>query len=238
MRVIVTADPEAAAQAAAAEFARACATAVTERGRACLALSGGQSPRRAFELFADAPLPWADVYVAQVDERCVPRDDARRNRATLEQVLVERGPLPRANLLAMPVDRDDVEHAAIEYSRLLAQQLGPSPRFDLVHLGLGEDGHTASLVPGDAALDVDDRDVTLSATYQGTRRMTLTVPALRRARERLWLVTGEAKATALAALLAGSADTPAARVLREDDIVVADRAASGSLSRPGGRGWG
>jgi 6-phosphogluconolactonase len=224
--VIVAQDAEAAAGSAAGELARACATAIAERGQACIALSGGRSPLRAFELFARAPLPWASIVVAQVDERCVPAQDARRNVAPLKRLLVEQGELPSGNLLEMPVERDDVERAADDYAAQLRERLGRDGAFDIVQLGLGDDGHTASLVPGDPVLDVDDRDVAITQPYQGTRRMTLTYRPLQAARERLWLVTGADKALALAALLEGGGSSPAVRVRREDSVVVTDRAAA------------
>lgn len=236
MRVIVAQDAEGAAHCAAGELARACAAALAERGRAHVALSGGRSPLRTFELFARAPLDWASIVVAQVDERCVPAHDARRNVSPIERLLVEQGELPRANLLAMPVERDDLERAADEYAAQLRERLGHSGEFDIVQLGLGDDGHTASLVPDDPVLEVRDRDVALTTRpYQGTRRMTLTYPRLQAARERLWLVTGAEKATPLAELLEGRGASPAVRVRRDASVVVADRAAS-PLARASGRG--
>jgi 6-phosphogluconolactonase len=224
--LIVARDPEEAAHCAAGELARACAAAVAERGRACLGLSGGESPRRTFELFARAPLPWASIVVAQVDERCVPAGDPRRNLAALRAYLVDAGQLPADNLLAMPVEHEDLERAADEYARLLGERLGPAGRFDVLQLGLGDDGHTASLVPGDPVLAVADRAVAITRPYQGTRRMTLTYPMLDGAEERLWFVTGAGKVAALAELLGGAGDSPAVRVSRASSVVVADRAAA------------
>jgi 6-phosphogluconolactonase len=226
VRVIVARDPEEAARCAAADLARACVSAIAERGTAHLALSGGRSPRRMLEHLATEPLAWTSVVVAQVDERCVPGGDPRRNLAMLHAVLVESGPLSQANLLAMPVESDDLDGAAVEYGTLLVARLGAAGRFDVVQLGLGEDGHTASLVPADPVLDVADRDVAITRAYQGTRRMTLTYRVLQRARERLWLVTGSGKRPALAELLDGTGNSPAVRVTREDSVVVADRAAA------------
>jgi 6-phosphogluconolactonase len=233
MRVIVAHDAEEAARCAAGELARACAAAVAERGRAFIALSGGRSPLRAFELFAQAPLSWASIVVAQVDERCVPATDPRRNLVPLRRTLVEQGRLPSANLLAMPAEAADLDRAADDYAVLLREKLGRDGEFDMVQLGLGADGHTASLVPGDPVLAIQDRDVAFTQAYRGTRRMTLTYPRLQSARERLWLVTGAEKASALAALLEGTGTSPAVRVRREASVVVTDRAAN-SLSRVSG----
>ena len=220
--MIVARDAEQAARCAAGELARACIAAVAERGRACIALSGGRSPRLAFEYFAAAPLPWASIVVAQVDERCVPAGDPLRNLATLQATLVDAGRLPRDHLLSMPVECEDLERAAEEYGALLAERVGADVRFDVVQLGLGGDGHTASLVPNDPVLAVADRDVATTLPYQGTRRMTLTYRVLQRAHERLWLVTGPAKARALAELRDGTGSSPAVRVTRERSVVVTD----------------
>jgi len=192
-------------------------------GIAVVAVSGGETPWQMLERFREYPLRWERIKLAQVDERVAPRDDARRNLTRLAQILVTDGPLPGENLLAMPVEADDLPCAAAQYQQRLEQAAGPPVTFDMVQLGLGADGHTASLVPGDAVLDVVDRDVAVTGKYQGLRRMTLTFPALNRARRRLWLVTGAAKAARLAELLAGSAAVgpPALRVSRDQAVVIA-----------------
>lgn len=227
MRLIRATDAEDAARLAASEIATACRLAVAERGRAVVAVSGGETPWGMLRELRLLPLPWAQVHVAQVDERVAPRGDPRRNLARLEQLLVADGPLPPANLLAMPVEDADPPRAAARYQRRLTELAAGPPVLDLVQLGLGGDGHTASLVPGDPVLEIVDRDVALSGEYQGLRRMTLTFPVLDRARRRLWLVTGAAKAARLAELLAGRSedDAPATRVNRADSVVVADEAA-------------
>lgn len=234
MHLIATPDAGAAALAAAQEIAVTCREAVAARGLALIAVSGGETPWRMLERLRGLDLPWDRIHVAQVDERIAPRGDPRRNLARLAEVLVRDGPLPGRQLLAMPVEADDADEAAVGYQRLL-ERLGGTPlRLDLVQLGLGGDGHTASLVPGDPVLEVADRDVATSGEYQGLRRMTLTYPAIDRARRRLWLVTGAAKAPRLAELLddASADDAPAVRVSRAQACVVADREALARAAAP------
>ena len=200
-----------------AERARAAAK---ERGVCALALSGGSGPWRAFRLLDDEKVPWAKVEIFQVDERIAPMGDDDRNMTHMQEFLPEAG---WKRMHPMPVEAEDLEAAAAEYAALLPDRL------DLAHLGLGPDGHTASLVPGDPVLEVADLDVALTAgEYQGRRRMTLTFPTLDRSRELLWLITGESKAEALQLLLAGDPRIPAGRLRAERSVILADRAAAGS----------
>ena len=237
MRLITGADPAAAARLAAEEIARACRAAVTERGHAVVAVSGGETPWLMLRDLRVMDLPWASIHITQVDERCAPRGDAQRNLTRLEEILVREGPLPATNLWPMPVEATDRSAAASDYQTALEKRFGRPLRFDLVQLGLGTDGHTASLVPGDPVLDVTDRDVAITAPYQGLPRMTLTYPVLARARERLWLATGAAKAARLADLTGGIGDAPAIRVAREHTTVIADSASAPSPAISG-RGLG
>jgi len=137
---------------------------------------------------------------------------------------------------AMPVESPDLKAAAMQYALALREITGSPPVLDLVHLGLGPDGHTASLVPGDAVLDVTDADVALTEVYQGRRRMTLTYPTLNRARRVLWVVTGSEKADMLRRLREGDVSIPAGRIQREQALIVADRAAAGQLAAEYKRG--
>jgi len=182
------------------------------------AVSGGRTPRTMFTRLAErTSFPWENTIFYQVDERIAPVTDADRNLTLLRETLPTK-----AAIEAMPVEDPDLEGACQAYARCLPDG------FDLVHLGLGEDGHVASLVPGDGVLQVTDRLVALTERpYQARRRMTLTYPALDRANSVLWLVSGEKKRTALARLLARDPDIPATRVHGEDALVIADRAAVG-----------
>jgi 6-phosphogluconolactonase len=228
LRLIVGADAAEAARFAADEIAHACREAVTARGCALVALSGGETPWLMMEHLRTLPLDWPRVHVVQVDERLAPAGDPRRNLTRLAALLVRDGPLAAANLHALPVESTAPDSAAAEFQLGLEAAFGRPLRLDIVQLGLGTDGHTASLVPGDAVLQVTDRDVAVTAgTYQGLQRMTLTFPALNRARRRLWLVTGASKAPPLAALLAGTSDAPAAQVSPSAAVVVTDAAAAG-----------
>jgi len=197
-----------------AEHAR---TAVAERGRFTFAVSGGRTPWAMFAHLAEEDMPWDRTAIYQVDERVAAADDPDRNLAQLLASLPVGAQIHR-----MPVDEDDLEAAAAAYERLLPEM------FDLIHLGLGPDGHTASLVPGDPVLDVADRGVAVTGEYQGRRRMTLTYPTLNEAGEVLWLVTGEDKVDALQRLRAGDTSIPAGRVAASSQLILADAAATTS----------
>jgi 6-phosphogluconolactonase len=177
-------------------------------------------------------LDWSAVHVYQVDERIVARGDAARNLGSLDEILVWRGPLPRRNLHPMWVDRADLPGAAESYAGELAQIAGDPPILDVVHLGLGTDGHTASLFPGDPVLAIENQSVGLTKEHNGYRRMTLTLPVLSRARSVVWFVTGADKAAVAGQLYAGGAPFPAGRVSRRRAILVTDEAAGRQAALP------
>ena len=211
-------DPDAVARRGAGFVAEQARAAVAERGRFAFAVSGGHTPWAMFAHLADEDVPWTQTAIWQVDERVAPAGDPDRNLANLQASLPARAD---AEVHPMPVEEDDLDAAAARYARSLPE------RFDLIHLGLGSDGHTASLVPGDPVLEAADRDVAVTGIYMGRRRMTLTYPALNRARQVLWLVTGEDKVDALARLRAGDRSIPAGRVTAEAQLIVADAATQG-----------
>jgi 6-phosphogluconolactonase len=169
-----------------------------------------------FAELAKEDVPWADVELFQVDERVAPDGDPDRNLTHLHESI---GSAP-ARVHPMPVNEADLDKAAADYANVLPE------RFDLVHLGLGPDGHTASLVPGDPALEVTGELVAVTQPYQGHRRMTLTYPALARADQLLWLITGSDKRGPLTRLLAGDESIPAGRVRATRSLVIADEAAA------------
>lgn len=216
---------------AAARFLATCARqAASEREGFTVAFSGGSTPSGMLASLVAEDLPWRRMHVFQVDERAAPRGSADRNLTQLEDALLGKTPLTSDAICAMPVEVSDLDSAADAYVASLRAHAGAPPVLDVVHLGLGDDGHTASLVPGDAVLDVDDRDVAVTAGYRGHRRMTLTLPIINRARTRLWLVTGAGKAEMLARLMAGDAGIPAGRVGTQNAVVFADADATRGVS--------
>jgi 6-phosphogluconolactonase len=219
--------------AAASALAGLVRRAAAEHGRCLLAVSGGHTPWSMLRLLAREDLPWDRLHVFQVDERVAPEGHPDRNLTHLRESLLAAAPLPEANLHAMPVNDEDLEQAPRRYAGVIDGLAGTPAALDIVHLGLGPDGHTASLVPGDPVLDVTDRDVALSGVYQGRRRMTMTYPLLNRARRILWLVTGANKADALPRLLAADPGIPAGRVRQDNAECLADRAAAAKLTSPG-----
>jgi 6-phosphogluconolactonase len=176
---------------------------------------------------AKEEVPWDKVHLAQIDERVAPPGDPDRNLTHLHESLLENAPLPPNQIYAMPVESSDLETGAKEYAKVLEQIAGAPPVLDLVHLGLGPDGHTASLVPGDPVLQINNADVGVTGIYQGRRRMTLTYPVLNRARRVLWLLTGSEKVEMLKRLIKADPSIPAGRVNQERALVFADRAAAG-----------
>lgn len=225
----VLADAGAAARQAAAFIAKLARQTVGKHGRFVLAVSGGQTPRLMFEKLVTEDMPWARIHLAQVDERVAPAGDSDRNLTSLRESLLAHVPLPSQHIHVMPVEADDLQTASQHYAEDLRRFAGLPPMFDLVHLGLGDDGHTASLIPGDPVLAVQDQDIAVTAAYRGYRRMTMTCPIINRARHILWLVTGEAKAEMLRRLVQGDTGIPAGRINRQRAMVLADKAASALL---------
>jgi 6-phosphogluconolactonase len=195
-----------------------------------MAVSGGHTPWLMLRALAAADVPWPGVHIVQVDERVAPAGHADRNLTHLRESLLDHAPLRAEQIHDMPVESADLGSAAAEYAATLRQIAGSPPVLDLVHLGLGPDGHTASLVPGDPVLNVTDADVAMTGIYQGRRRITLTYPMINRSRQVLWMVTGGEKVSMLNRLLSGDESIPAGRVRREQAFLLADEAAAGQMT--------
>ena len=229
MKIQVLADADAVAREAARFIASEARIAVAVRGRFIMAVSGGKTPWQMLRNLADEEVPWKNVHVVQVDERIAPAGDPDRNLTHLRESLLSHAPLPPEQIYAMPVEENDLEAAAASYAKTLQQIAGSPPVLDLAHLGLGPDGHTASLIPNDPVLNVTDRDVALTGIYQKRRHMTLTYPMLNRSRRILWVATGAEKVGMIVRLRDGDVTIPAGRVRQDNAVLLADRPAAEKL---------
>jgi 6-phosphogluconolactonase len=218
-RVEILPDAESVAQRAASVVVAHARAAVGSHGVFTFAVSGGSTPWSMFAALHRLDFPWDRTTIYQVDERVAPPGDPNRNLTHLRESLP---PGASARVQPMPVEDADLDAAASRYARSFPE------RFDLIHLGLGPDGHTASLVPGDQVLDVTDRDVMITQPYKGYRRMTITYQVVDRARALLWVITGSDKRDALRRLLGHDASIPAGRVAADRALVLADAAAAGA----------
>jgi 6-phosphogluconolactonase len=228
MKVEVFANPESVARQAAALIAGEARGAISARGRFIMAVSGGHTPWLMLRALSGEDVPWQSIHVVQVDERVAPAGDPDRNLTHLNESL--HAPLRPEQILAMPVESPDLNAAAAQYAAALREIAGSPPVLDLVHLGLGPDGHTASLVPGDPVLEVTNADVAVTGVYQKRRRMTLTYPIIDRSRRILWLVTGSEKVEMLGRLRKADVSIPAGRVRQDQAVLFADKAAAGQLA--------
>jgi 6-phosphogluconolactonase len=229
MKTEVLADADAVARRAAEFIADRARDSVAARGVFACAVSGGRTPWQMLRALAALPMPWFSTHLFQVDERIAPYGDPDRNLTHVNDSLLTHVALAPSQMHAMPVETPNLENGAAQYARTLEGVAGTPPILDLVHLGLGPDGHTASLVPNDPALEKTDTAVALTMPYQGHRRMTLTYPVLNRARCVLWVVTGSDKAAMLARLIDGDRTIPAGCVNSERALILADAAATATL---------
>lgn len=226
MKIEILADADATAKAAAKFIASEAREAVAARGRFTFAVSGGKTPWVMLRELASEDVPWAGIHVFQVDERVAPEGDGDRNLTHLHKSLLAHAPLCEEQIHAMPVNDVDLKIAAATYAETLQHFAGTPPVLDLVHLGLGADGHTASLVPDDPVLLVADRDVAMTGLYQKRLRMTLTYPLINRARKILWVATGAEKAEMLQRLRNGDRTIPAGKIQVQAALVLADAGAA------------
>lgn len=231
MRIETFSDDDAVAQRTAEVIAEAAREGARRHGRAVLAFSGGSTPAPMLDLLGRMDLRWNATHILQVDERVAPDGHDDRNWTMITNNLLAAADIPGPLLHPMPVTDDDLDAAAQRYGQLLQTVAGVPPIADVVHLGIGEDGHTASLVPDDPVLKVRDRWVALAGPYQGRRRMTLTYPAINAGRLLVWQITGAGKAAALREGLEGRG-VPASGIRRRDVHVIATREAAARLTVP------
>ncbi len=205
--------------------------AVATRGRVTLAVSGGTTPLAFFSELAGRALPWEAVHVFQVDERVAPAGHPDRNLTGLRAALLDRVPIPPTNVHPMPVDEPDLDAASATYAEGVAAATGRSGGIDVLHLGLGDEGHTASWPPGDPVVDATAA-VAVVGPFNGRLRMTLTPPAVNRAGWIVWEIAGAAKAAVIPRLLAGDPALPCSHVRRHDVTLLADAAAGARIAAP------
>jgi 6-phosphogluconolactonase len=226
MKIEILDNADLVAQQAASVIAEEARRSVSLRGCFIMAVSGGKTPWKMLRALAGQDVPWEEMHILQVDERIAPEGDADRNLTHLLESLSAQVPLLRERIHAMPVDEKDPEMAASHYARTINSIAGSPAIIDLVHLGLGPDGHTASLIPGDTVLDVTDKDVSTTGIYLGRKRLTLTFPVINRARMILWLITGREKNEMLQRLLENDQSIPAGRISQEHSLILADKEAA------------
>lgn len=231
MRIETYSDKAAVAERTAEVIADAAREGARRHGRSVLAFSGGSTPVDMLRSLGEMQLRWNATHIVQVDERVAPDGDPDRNWTMITNNLLAGADIPDALLHPMPVTADDLDAAAKQYASRLQIVCGVPPIADVVHLGMGPDGHTASLVPGDPVLEVRDRWVALAGPYQGRERMTMTYPTINAARLIVWQVTGANKAAAMRRGLQGKG-VPASGIRRRDVVVIATRDAAAELSEP------
>ena len=227
MQIETLATADAVAARAAQLIASEARTAVTARGRFVMAVSGGRTPWQMLRALANEDVPWAYVHVVQVDERIAPEGDKDRNLTHLRESLLSHAPLPESHIHAMPVNAADLAQACRDYTTTLESLCGTPAVLDLAHLGLGSDGHTASLIPGDPVCHVQDAEVALTGLYQNRHRMTLTYPILNRSRRILWVVTGAEKKEMVPRVISADPTIPAGPISQENAILLLDAEAAG-----------
>jgi 6-phosphogluconolactonase len=229
MKIEVLDNADLVARRAATVIAGEARKAVALRGCFIFAVSGGKTPWKMLHELTNEDVPWEKMHIIQVDERFAPEGHPDRNMSHIHEILLGHAPTLPVQIHAMHMEEKDPEAAAAWYSLTIREIAGSKAIIDLIHLGLGPDGHTASLLPGDPVLDITDKDVALTGIYQGRHRMTLTYPAINRARKILWLITGSEKSEMLQRLLDKDFSIPASHISQENAMVLADKDAAGFL---------
>jgi 6-phosphogluconolactonase len=213
------------AEAAAAYLAQQITTTLATKSTFSMAISGGRTPWEMLKILAKADLPWQRVNLFQVDERVAPDGHADRNLTQLFQAIAGTPMVTQLRIFPMPVLAADLEEGCREYTQVI-HEVTEGKSLDLIHLGLGSDGHTASLVPEDGVMEVQDRLVACTQnTYQGRIRMTLTYPLLNSAKQLLWIVTGSEKQEMVKRLLQQDPSIPAGSIRQENALLLVDQAA-------------
>ena len=228
MKLEVFPTPEAVAQKATKIIAELAQERIRSTGTFLFAMSGGTTPWKVLRQLADTTLTWEAIELFQVDERIAPAGDPQRNLTKINENLLNPIAPLQAQVHAIPVELSPPESAAEKYAQSLRERCGNPPILDLIHLGLGEDGHTASLLPGDPARK-SLAPVTVTMQYQSLRRITMTYPTLNAARQRLWIITGARKRSMLERLYHDDSRIPAGLVERRNSIILADKEAAGKL---------
>jgi 6-phosphogluconolactonase len=229
MIIHVFTDEETVAREAAKFIAETVRQDVFARSRFVMALSGGQTPWKMLQILGSEDIPWKAVHIFQVDERLAPAGHRERNFTYLQESMLDHTDVLPEQIYAMPVDHKDLETMAGNYIQTLQRIAGNPPVLDLIHLGMGKDGHTASLVPGDPVLKMMDTDVALTGLYQGRQRLTMTYPFINRARRILWVITGREKSEMFNRLREADESIPAGCVCRTKTIVITDKEAAGRV---------
>ena len=230
MKTRIFPDAYAVSKAAAALIAEDARAAVAARGRFVMAVSGGKTPWQMLRDLAVLDLPWERVHILQVDERIAPPGSPERNLTHIHECLLNHSPISVENIHAITVEDSNIQRVCFDYTELLKSLCETPPVIDLVHLGLGPDGHTASLIPGDSVCLVRDAEVAHTGIYQDRHRITITYPAINRARRILWVVTGEEKAPMVPRLLAGDPTIPAGLIAQENASLLLDAPSASQIA--------
>ena len=225
MKIEIFPQTEQVAIQAAAYLEQVIRKALTHQKSFSLAISGGRTPWEMLKILSKADLPWQRINLFQVDERVAPDGHPDRNLTQLFQAIAGTPMVMQLRIFPMPVNAKDLDAAVKEYAEVL-NEVTESKGLDLIHLGIGSDGHTASLVPGDEVLEIQNRLVAYTQnSYQGRIRMTLTYPLINAAKQILWIVTGSEKREMVQRMLQQDSSIPAGNIQQKNALLMVDKAA-------------